>query len=347
MSEDIDTGAAAAPVEAAVIDTAPPAVGADPAPSIDDTLESAWDKAQTGNERGERGQFKSDKPAEPEKPVSADQPPIVAPEPAKPAIDAPLSWSAEARAHWAKLPPEAQAYIAQREGESHKAITSYGEKVKAYEPIEGVLAQHRADIQRRGLTEAQAIATLLEAQRKFDADPLGAATEILRGYGYDLASLLNGNQQAVQRPDPRVQQLEQRLAQFERMTAEQQKAAEEAAFAETQKLVSDFSKDKPYFDEVRPLMAGLMQSGQAKDLAEAYDMAIHASPKVRERIQADQRAKDEAKRKEEAEKAEAEAKRKAEDARKSGKVNVRSGTAHPTPKAMDDTINEIARRAYG
>src|SRR5690606_34903978 len=36
-----------------------------------------------------------------------------------------------------------------------------------------------------------------------------------------------------------------------------------------------------YFDNVRPLMATLMQSGQATTLEDAYEIAIHAHPEVR------------------------------------------------------------------
>jgi hypothetical protein len=39
--------------------------------------------------------------------------------------------------------------------------------------------------------------------------------------------------------------------------------------------------------------------------------------------------------------------RRAEDARKAARINVRSSSGAPNPKTMEDTITELARRAYG
>lgn len=309
-------------------------------------LAAVWDKQTTGAERGADGRFvsKSGEPKDgkPVEPNSADQPQAATPEPAKtPAITAPLSWSADAKAYWEKLPPEAQTYIAQREGEAHKQITSQGERLKTYEPIDGVLSHYKDDFSRRGVQPAQAVSLLLEAQRQLDANPLNGLVQIGLTYGIDLRPLLNGvPPQQLPQADPRVQALEQTVSQLKQhlSTREQQESEQVVSIAQAQ--VTEFSKDKPYFEEARPLMAAMLSNGQATTLDDAYDMAIHANKSIRERILADQRKTEEAKRTEEA-------KARAEEARKSGKVNVKSGTATPTPKTIDETIEELARRAYG
>ena len=316
---------------------------------ITNELSAVWDKQFTnGVEKGPDGRFVSKAKDEAPDPKSADQPQTVAPEPAKPAIEAPQSWSAEARAHWAKLPPEAQQYIAQREGEAHKEITSRGEKLKAFEPLDGVLQSYKDDLSRRGVQPAQAVAMLLEAQRKLDADPLGGLVNIGLTYGIDLRPLLNGQAPQVAQPDPRVQQLEARVNELLQQVSARAQQEEQATVSKAEALVSEFKKDKPYFQDVEAEMLALIpafrqrhpEASHKELLDKAYDAAIHANATIRERILTDQRKAEEAKR------AEENAKR-AEEARKSGKVNVRSGTSHPSPKTIDEDIEALAAKFYG
>lgn len=67
-------------------------------------------------------------------------------EPVIPAIDPPHSWSAEDKAAWTKLPPEAQAIIARRESERDKFLGSKANEVaaqvKAVTELEGQYKQN-------------------------------------------------------------------------------------------------------------------------------------------------------------------------------------------------------------
>lgn len=354
---DVEAGGAPAPAAAETIATNPPPVGQAPETNttVEDTLGAAWDKVQrNGVDRDDDGKFKS--PNQPE--LKAEAPAEAktenhesAVEPAKEVepvkvIDPPNSWTAEARAEWAKLPPSVQEYVLKRESESHKAITSQGERLKSFEPFEGLLTEYRDDFARHAVTPDQGIRALLEAQRMFDRNPLEAATTLLLQRGIDLRPLLAGQQGQVPSADPRVGQLEQRLNQAEQkyeQTLQQQRAAQEAADVAA---VNQFAKDKPYFDDVRVLMASLMKDGHAESLQAAYDMAVRAHPEVAKRIELDQRKAAEEKRKAEEAAREDELKKRAQDAAKAAKVNVKSGTAVSTPKSMDDTLDELGRRLF-
>lgn len=361
MSE-LETGGASAPApdtSAPVIDTAPPPVAENTLPTMDETLEAAWDKSQTGNDRGDSGRFESDKPAEPENKDLAVQPPTGKVEPetppaqAAPTIDPPNSWAAEARAHWAKLPPEAQEYILKREGEAHKAITWYGERVKSFEPIDKVITHFKPHFDRHGIQPAQSFAALLEAQSALDRNPVEGLINIARTYGIDLGALLNGQQSAL--PDPRVGQVEQRLNHIQQTIEQQRQQQEQAQFAEVSALIDTFKKDHPHFDSVEDELMGLIPVMRQRHvglsnkelLEKAYDSATYANPEIRKRIQEDQRVADEKTRRELAEKADLEAKAKAEAAKKAAKLNAKGSIANPSNKTMDDTLDEIARRAYG
>lgn len=363
MSE-LEAGGAPAPAAAPAIestpsiDTAPPAVGAPepkPEPTIDDTLNAAWDKAQTGVERGEGGKFvakNADAPAETKSEDSAVQPTETPVETVKPSIDAPNTWTAEAREHWAKLPPETQEYILRRESESHKAITSQGDRLKSYEPLEKVISQYRQDFERRGLDAARSVATLFEAQRMLDQNPMEGLASIAQSYGIDLRAILTGQQQA---PAPEVGQLRQHISRLEQQLNDYQSQHQSAQQRADAAVVQEFAKQtdasgkplRPHFDEVREDMAMLLQNGRAETLEAAYEKACKLNETVSKRIEADQRKAAEEKRKAEEAAKQAELKKRAEDAAKAAKVNVKSGTAHPTPKTLDDTLAEIARRAYG
>jgi hypothetical protein len=128
---------------------APAATESTPAPvetpaaekaTLEDTLSAVWERHNPPRQAD--GKFQGKQPAEaapeaaaPEGQESPDQPAQEVVETASPSIDAPLAWSAEEKALWAKVPPEAQAIVSRREAEAHKAITQMGERIKAHEPV--------------------------------------------------------------------------------------------------------------------------------------------------------------------------------------------------------------------
>jgi hypothetical protein len=309
--------------------------------------------------------------AQPE--ISADQPDaakteqVTTAEPSKPAIDPPLSWSAEMKAKWAALPPELQTYVTQRDKESHTAYTQAGEKlktlteqIKSHEPLDQLITAHKDNFARRGVTAAQAFAVLLEAQRQLDSNPVSGLVQIGRTYGIDLQPALQGlpAQLTQQQPQQQVQehplfvqmkqQLEGKLDSLEKRLNEREIAEAQAIDQDIRDNIETFKAEKdksgnlrrPYFDEVKPMMATLLKEGHATDLDAAYDTAVRATPSVFERIQADQRKTEEAKQK-------AEAEAKAKEARKANSVNVRGAPGTGTsPRTMDDTLHEVAAKHW-
>src|SRR5690348_16128080 len=99
--------------------------------SFEDTMSAVYDKMNQPRDDG--GKFAGNEtPAATEGAETAaeeatteeitDQPSETEQETAQPSITAPNSWSAEMKAKFGSLPPEAQQYIAQRESEMHAAI---------------------------------------------------------------------------------------------------------------------------------------------------------------------------------------------------------------------------------
>lgn len=310
------------------------------APSIDEDLRGIWDKH---NQPRENGKFVAKNPTEtaadaPSVTEVADQTAQTVPEQAKPAIEAPISWSAEQKAKWATLPPDTREYIAQRDKESHEAITRAGQQIKAYEPIGKVIEQFSHVFQKNGLQPHDGIARMMAVNEMLEANPETAIREIARAYGVNLSG--DAEQNATPESQ-RIAELEARLAKQETHLTARMRQEQEAQNATLAREIADFAKDKPHFESVRKVMAGLMSSGAAETMQDAYDKAIYADPTIRQSLQVDaQKAAEEKRKADEAE--------RVKKAKAAAGVNVKSSPGQSSGhRTLDDDLREIARKHYG
>jgi hypothetical protein len=336
-------------IEPTVIESHEPA-----APSLDDDLRSIWDKDHPPRENG---RFVAKNPTE----QAADAPPVTevadqtaktAIEQAQPAIDAPASWSAEMKAKLASLPPEHAdviKYAAQRDRESHEAISRAGQQIKAFEPIGKVVEQFAHVFQNNGLQPHDGIARMLAVNEMLEQNPRAAIAQIAKAYGVDLSG--EGTQEATPE-NARIAELEARLAKTEshltaqerqRLAAERQreKEADDTLARDIATFANDPKNPRPHFQSVRLVMAGLISSGAVETMQEAYDRAVYADPTIRQSMIAEDQAK-------------AEAKRKADDAervkaaKKAAGVNVRSSPGQSSGhRTMEDDMRAIWQKNHG
>lgn len=374
---DINTGAEApvndAPLastestvqEAAIETAAPEAVK----PSLESDLQSVWDKLHP--KRDDSGKFAARETAAQTETVSPEGEESTTGQPEEkpagtetPSTQPPNSWPAEAKAKWAAVPPDLQAVIAKRETEAHQAITRAGEQIKALSPVREVIDHYSDTFKRNNLHPADGIARLLTVETMLEQDAESAVKEIAKAYGVDLqrltgqpsaqpAATAEGTPDAI---TPVVSTLRTELsetkAQLNKVMSyltTQQRAQVEDEQAVLARQIAEFAKDKPHFEsveqdilyEIPAVRAREPNLSPAEVLAKAYERATRANPDIFQRIQEDQRKADEDKRRKDAE-------AKAKDARKSAQVNLRPSTgASSAPRTMDDTLSEIARKAYG
>lgn len=351
--DELINGAAPVATESAPAPASAPVEQA--APSFEDTMSQVWDKMNP--KRDDTGQFASDNPvaegAEPAADATVkkiDQPSDAAQEPVKPpAIEAPNSWSAEMKAKFGALPPEAQQYIADREREAHQAITQKGEQIKAFEPIRQTLDQHREVFVKNGVTEAEGISKLLAADRFLESNPVEAIKWLANSYGVDLRQFVTGNpqQDQSQQPSSEVFQLRRELAEIKNSLTARERSEQQAQTATVAQTIEKFASENPYFNDVEDELMGMIPVIKSKEpglnytevLKKAYDRAVYANPDVRQRLQADQQKAAEDKRKAD----EAEAVRKAKQA---GGINQRStqGTSPTKGASMEDTMSQVYDR---
>ena len=302
--------------EPLAVDTADAAPVAEPAPTIDQTMEATLarinereaegateEAAPEGPTRGPDGRFAA---AQSEEPTAEPAAPEQAPTPATEA-------------------PTVPEYI----------------------------APYVADLSMRGIAPQQAVPYLLDTWRSLERDPAGTLQWL--GSRYGLQVNFGGAQQPEQPAqqsgqetwvDPAVLQVREELNQLKaerdrerQQVAAMQQQAYENAYKSVSNEVAEFEKSKAGdgadFSVLRPLMSLMLGSGQADSLEQAYDMAVNAHPTTRAAREAAARQQSEAA----AAKASAE---KAAAARRAASINVRSDAATPARgRTIDETMTRV------
>jgi len=286
--------------------------------------------------RNERGQFiKADGSVDTE--AEALRVPDADPATDKPdvpstAIEPPKSWSADVKAEWSKLSPAVQQAVLKRETEINEGGRRWSEEKRAYDEM---LSPVRAQAQRAGVDEREGLNRLLAANDYLERDPANALRWLAQAYGVDLNKPQDPSQ-ARPPADPRVTQLHQEVSTL-RQTPEQREAAEAAS------AINQFasSPGHEHFETVKVKMGQLMGTGQAKDLNDAYEQAIWATPEIRSQLIAAQTAQ--------ATEAKRAADRAAADKARRGAISL-SGSPAGTPavsaKPVYETVEDATRAAW-
>jgi hypothetical protein len=239
--------------------------------------------------RDEHGRFVSAEAKAPEGAAEVTAPVENAPvEPAKP-FDAPAHFTAEQKAQFATLAPEAQKIWVEvekaREAEYTRRSQEHAEYKRTADPwVEAVLPYQKylAHIA-PGLGETpqtlvrKIIATEYQLRNAPPAQRYQAFAQLAQAYGVDLAALTSGQipvQHQPQQPsyDPRLNAIVNEvrsLKQEREQNAALQKIAE---FANTKDETGQAKY--PHFERVKAVMGSLIDAGQAKTMEDAYTMAV-------------------------------------------------------------------------
>ena len=313
-----------------------------PAVTPSDTPETPPEDAEQKAQRirDAHGKFaKAGAPPE-EGTVAAGTPPVET----VPQIASPKSLKKElADKHWAKLDPELQAALVQRDDDVAKGIEGYKGKAQFAETMEKAISPYMATIQSLGVTPDRAVAALMGADHRLrygsQQDKQAAFAQLAQQYGIDLAAM---PAQAEQTPiDPTVQALQQQVQELRGYLQNQQQTSQQQAEQTLNSEITAFAADPKHshFESVKGHMASLLQAGLASSLPDAYEQAIYANPVTRQAVLAQQQ-----------EAARQEAAQKAQAARAVASVNTRVRPSLPVSApigSMDDTIRSTLRRLQG
>ena len=251
--------------------------------------QSTIESHKTSRSRDESGKFAKSALEAQDEATEALEPETVQEVQAKPR---PSSWKKDYEEHWGKLDPTLQDYIQQREADYAKGVSTYKNQwdsaqplIRAIEPFAPILQQHNIDPAQwiSNLGRAHSVLALGSPEQKQQM-----FAQLANDYGVSLNEVGGGY------ADPQFSLIAQELNQIKNQWNQFQTQQERTEQASLQNEIQSFSTDKPYFDEVRETMAGLLQAGMANDLQSAYDKAIRLNDNISQKVQAEQAHKSEA-----------------------------------------------------
>jgi len=236
-------------------------------PEVSETAEQ-----RETRERDERGRFAS-KAADTSQPMAEQQP-------SRP--PRPSSWKKDYWDDWDKLDPKVAGYLHQREQEYTTGVSTYKAEADRARGLQEALNPYMPVLQSNGLEPAQWIKSLGQVHYTLAFGQPQEKAALLKNLARDFNVPLgetNENEELMHLRNE-LQQVKSGWQQFTSMQEQQQR---QAAMDE----ITRFSTDRPYFDEVRETMAGLLQSGMAQNLQDAYDKAVRLNDDVFTRLQAE------------------------------------------------------------
>lgn len=217
--------------------------------------------------------------------------------------DAPVSWSGLYKQKWKDIPSDVRKYIQQREEEAHKALTKHDEERNFGRSLKEIATPYIPTIQAEGGSVEGAFKDLLNVAYVLrTGNPMQKAQVIrenMRAFNVDPALVFGQQQQQ----NPQLSAIENELQQLKQEREKERLLQEEQNNSTIQQEIEAFASNPSnvYFNDVRDIMATLLNSGQAQGLEEAYEKAIWAHPQVRAALLEKQNAETQEKRKKELE----------------------------------------------
>lgn len=259
----------------------------------------------------------------------------------EPAADGPpKTWSKDAAAEWAKLPPRVQQEIQKREADIFKGIEQYREAATVGKSYQEVLKPYERELQMAGVDPVEMFRGFAFNHYKLSmgtpAEKAQIARNLINHYGIDINQLAGGDTYtptAEDYVDPEIKQLKDEINALKSTTIERQRA-------EAQDIVAKFASDPAhqYFNEVQNDMARLLQTGIASDLEDAYQKAVRLNATVAEKEAQRLATEREAQR-------QAEEKQRLDKAKASVRANVATRPSNRSAAApigtIDDTMNSV------
>ena len=276
LSATVDTPSDA-PVDAPVTDAV-----VDKPESTTDAKGDVETSVADARSRDEKGRFAAAEKAKAD--AAAAAAPAV--DPAAPVVpmQAPKAWKPEHHETFKALPKNAQDYITQREREMHEGFAKYQSEVNArYAPLNQVLEPHLPLMQQAGVTPENAVKASLDVYKNLVfGDPNQRLKTLLDLAHYHNVPLSDYITQGGALPQYNPQQQRQMPAQPQPQADVQTLVNQALEAREIQNTVKGFSEAKdaqgsllhPHYEDLKPAMIGLLQSGLASDLESAYAKAL-------------------------------------------------------------------------
>lgn len=287
-----------------------------------DLLEQQFEEAEqepVKTERDETGKFahKAEPEAEPvEEPVWKRPP---------------ASWKKDYHEDWKAAPARMQEYAWQREEQMKAGLEPLRAKEQFADQMQEAVQPYLQTIQGLGIDAPRAVKALMEADHalRFSTpdQKLQLFGRLAQQYGVNLGQVQGLPQQTA--VDPMVYTLQNELNSVRGEVNNWKQQQEQAQNSVLLGEINQFSQKAEHFEEARPVMIQLLQSGVATDLQDAYDKALRLDSNLFEATQQSKQAEVDA--------AKRAAATKAVKSARAAAVSVKSSTpgAVTTTKAQD------------
>ncbi|MGL5010974.1 MAG: hypothetical protein ACRC6I_13930 [Paracoccaceae bacterium] len=228
------------------------------------------------------------------------------PEPALQTIVTPPDLPAGIKERWAEMPEAARNAVLASHRDLSRKLADQGRVVQASKPVFDVLVKAAQEIPSiQGMTPAQIaqdVFAMAKIQGDLVKDPVRTILGIAQQYGAidGIKQVLAGQapSQAAPQTAAMVQEIRRLQAQLQQVadpSAIEQRINQTLTTRDTERMVGEYATQKEHWGAVEPLIPSLIpaarqklgESASAKDVLDtAYDMAIHADPDLRAKVQA-------------------------------------------------------------
>ena len=209
-------------------------------------------------------------------------------------LTAPVHWPKDMADDFNSWTPQIQNTFMTRyramEADHTKKTQNIAKYRKRNEEIDKIFVPRQQQLELAGIDEVGAIKQLFAAQDVLVNNPLEGIKWLAKTYGVNLSEVINDPSIDDEPADPQVQQLQNQVSQLTAFIQNQQTQNQQSVQANTQQAIDQFAQEKdangnikhPHFDQVRNVMGTLIQNGNAKDMATAYEMAVYSDPSLRQ-----------------------------------------------------------------
>lgn len=245
-------------------------------------LAQQFEAAEQGEDvapvRDDQGRFAPKKAQQQEEALEPEEEPVWS----KP----PASWKKDYHEVWMSADPKMREYAWQREEQMKRGVEPLLSKAQFADAMQEALEPYMDTIRGLGMSPDKAVAALAQADHTLrNSTPdqkLQYFMQLAQSYGINLGQ---GQAQPQQSVDPMVYQLQNEL---NRVRGEVMGWKQQQEMTQNQQLlneINDFSTKAEHFEEARPTMIQLLQSGVAETLEDAYDKAIRLDSALFDRVQ--------------------------------------------------------------
>jgi hypothetical protein len=239
----------------------------------------------------------------------------------------PASWKKDYHEAWITADPKLKEYAWKREEEMRAGVQPLLSKAQYADQMQQAIEPYMNNIRGLGIEAPQAVKALMEADNVLrhgsPQQKQAYFAQLAQQYGINMGDV------QVQPTDPNFYAIQNELAQVRGEVLNWKQQQENAQNQALLQEIDQFQAKAEYFEEARPTMIQLLNSGVAQDLDDAYQKAIRLDNDLfMKHQQASQGAADAAKR---------EASNRAAKAARAAAVSVKSSTpgAATSTKAQD------------